>query len=294
MKYIKKYIMLLLVLAITFPYITSADSGLDAGYGSSSSEGIGSLSSLVTPAFKLVASNPGDSDYGSNHIILSVICIIVFYIFTNVFAFKLNNKKKKPIIVLAINLIPTLVFSLLCLLTKLPLYIYIIVLIPYIIVFYIITKKKLKKRLQDNISLVKEKDKKFDLDKLNEEVFEVYKNIQIAWMNFDLDSIKENISEKIYEDYSKKLEKLKKDNQKNIMDSIEFKSNELVNLNIEDNVITMECKLSVTCIDYIVNNEDKVIKGKKDKKRNYTYKLIFNKKVNSNKYVLIEKKIIKQ
>ena len=46
--------------------------------------------------------------------------------------------------------------------------------------------------------------------------------------------------------------------------------------------------------DEIIDDKDKVVKGKKDKVQKYTYKLVFNKDLNTNKYVLVEKKILKE
>ena len=63
---------------------------------------------------------------------------------------------------------------------------------------------------------------------------------------------------------------------------------------IENNIETIECEMQVTCIDYIIDNEEKLIKGKKDKFCNYTYRLVFNKDLSNNKYTLIEKKMLKQ
>ena len=113
-------------------------------------------------------------------------------------------------------------------------------------------------------------------------------------MNFELDSIKDIISEEIYNKYQTQLEKLKADKKKNIMEDIQYKSNKITDIKIENNIEIVECEMKVTCYDYIINNEEKVVKGKKDKKINYLYSLTFNKNLNDNKYILVGKRMLKQ
>ncbi len=290
----KKVLLILFLMFI--PFSVNADSGFDSNYNSNSSgsDAIGSLTSVASPVLNLIGSDPSQADYESNHLILGIICIIVFYIFTNIYLFKLNDKKKKAIVILGISLIPTILFGLFCLLTNLILILYAVILVIYIIIFKIVTSKKLKKRFNQNMELVKEKDKKFGIEKLNEETFDIYKKIQLAWMNFELNKVKNLISEEIYEKYQKQLDKLKKDNQKNMMENIEFKSNKIANIKLEDNIETIDLNMNITCFDYVVDNEENVIKGKKDKVKDYTYLLVFQKDIKTNKYTLVKKKMLKQ
>lgn len=76
------------------------------------------------------------------------------------------------------------------------------------------------------------------------------------------------------------------------MDEIEFKSNNIVYINVEDNIEKVICEMNVSCYDYIINNEEKVIKGEKDKKYDYTYRLSFNKNLKDNKLILEDKKLL--
>ena len=289
------------IFLLIIPVFTYADSGLDSKYESSGSiidALLSAGSSLLSFIGELIKSNPGDKDYSDNHIILSVICIIVFYIVTNVYVFKLKkdieNSKKKVFSILGITLIPTLIFSLLCFLTKLQLILYIFILILYIFVFKTIINKIIKNKLKKKINIVKEIDKLFDEKEFNSIAFNIYKDVQIAWCNYKLYKIKDIISEEIYNKYKEQIDKLKLEKQKNIMDKIELKSNKIVDIKIENNIEIIECEMNINCIDYIIENEEKVIKGKKDKTQKYTYKLVFNKYLDTNKYVLVEKKMLKQ
>ena len=302
MKNIKKIILTIILLTITIiPVIVNADSGFDSNYSSSTSAGeaiMSAGSSSLSFASKLISVGPKDKDYQTCHIILSIICIIILYIVACIYIFKLDGTKKKDIkkvlTLLSIGLIPTLIFSLFCFLTKLQLVLYIFILIILIIPYIIISKNILKKRLKNKILKVEELDKNFKQEEIDKELFNVYKDIQIAWMDFDYRKLKELVSKEIYDKYEKQLEELKSKNQKNIMDNIELKKNKITDINIENNIETIECEMNVTCIDYIIENEEKLIKGKKDKFCNYTYRLVYTKDISNNKYTLIEKKMLKQ
>ena len=301
MKKLKQIFILIVLSVLTIPVIVNADSGFDSNYGSgtSTSEAIMSAgSSGLSFASKLISVGPNDKDYQTCHIILSIICIIILYIVACIYIFKLDGTKKKNIkkvlILLGIGLIPTLIFSLFCFLTNLQLILYIFILLILIIPYIIISKKVLKKRLKNKILKAQEIDKNLNEENISKELFNTYKDIQIAWMDFDYKTLKDLVSEEIYNKYEKQLEELKTKNQKNIMDNIEFKSNKITDISIENNIETIECEMNVTCIDYIIENEDKLIKGKKDKFCNYKYKLVYTKNISNNKYTLIEKKMLKQ
>ena len=59
-----------------------------------------------------------------------------------------------------------------------------------------------------------------------------------------------------------------------------------------NNIEEIICEMNVTCYDYIIENE-KVLKGSKDKKYNYTYRLYFTNNIKKNKCILEDKKILK-
>lgn len=297
MEKIKTVFLLLLVSIISIPLFVKADSGLDSNYSSGGSIGeigMSSGSSAFSIIGELVKAQPGDKDYQESHIALSIVCIIFFYIFTNVDTFKLDVKKKnakKVVTKLAINLIPTVLFSLFCFLTELQLVLYIFVLILYIIILKVVTNKIVKKNLNKKISIVNELDKSFNVKDFNNEAFNVYKDLQIAWMNFEYDKIKELVSDEIFNKYKGQLEQLSSDGQKNIMDKIEFKSNKIIDIYIENGIEIIRCRMKVTCYDYIIDNNEKVLKGKKNKNCNYSYDFIFNKNLKDNKLILVSKKL---
>ena len=295
MKKLKKIFNLLALSGLLIaPNIVLADSGLDSNYKSSGSI-IGGLINALFSLGEIIGAQPGSEDYEVSHVIIAVLCIITFLIVTAVYIFKLGKKKKSKkeiLIKLGISLIPTIIFSLICFLTELQLILYILMLIVYISTLIISVKVALKKQLAKEMNRLKELDKSFNEEEFANEAFNIYKEVQLAWCNFELDKVKELISEEMYDKYTKKLEELKEKKQQNVMNEIEYKSNKITDVRIDNN-IEITCEMEVDCYDYIIDDTESVVNGKKDKKINYKYALTFIKNMKNNKYVLAEKKLLK-
>lgn len=162
------------------------------------------------------------------------------------------------------------------------------------IILYIRLDKALKK--YDNASIennnllklsdeeIKNKLPDFNIEEFNKIVFNNYKDLQDSWMNFELDTIKNLVSDEIYNMYSMQLDTLKVKGQKNMMENINFVDNYICDIKIENDTTTISTILSVTCYDYIVDSNNKVIRGNKNKELCYTYRLTFiknNKTINT-------------
>ena len=278
----------IIILLINTPMMVFADSGLDSNYKSSDSivgALINTVLSLISPIVKLLSVKVTDKDYNTYQIIVIITCILIIFIVTLVYIFKLN-KKKETLKKLGISIIPVFIFLLFSFITKLPLIIYFFILTLYIIIYIIVMKKLIKKRINNA-----KEEINFNEEEFNKTAFNLYKEIQIAWCNFDLNKLKKLIDEKMYNEYTKKLEELQKHKQKNIMTDIEYKNNKIIDIRVEESIEIIECEMEVICYDYIINDNDEVIKGKKDKKYNYIYKLVFNKIKNN--YILVNKKMSK-
>ena len=70
--------------------------------------------------------------------------------------------------------------------------------------------------------VIKAVDPTINVVEMKQMAFEIYKNIQTAWMNFDEEVIKNNTTDELYNMYSSQLKMLKLKKQKNIMDEITF------------------------------------------------------------------------
>ena len=297
----KIFLTIITMMVLLNPFIVKADSGLDSNYKASTSpvEAIFSAgSSCISFLAELINAEPHKEGYESRHIALTIICGLTLLIFSWVSFYKLvnskNKKSKRVLKSLLYSLIPTILFILLCIFTKLQLVLYILILIIYIIPLRIVTKKIVKKILKKKLNKAKEIDKKFTEEEFGKEAFRIYSEIQLAWMDFKLTKVKDLLSKELYNKYKEQLKELKDKKQQNMMERLDYKSNKITDIIIDNDIETIECELNVTCFDYIVENKDKVVKGDKNKVCNYTYQLKFAKKIGTNNYVLVSKKMKKQ
>lgn len=76
------------------------------------------------------------------------------------------------------------------------------------------------------------------------------------------------------------LEILKEKCQKNIMSDFNLEDCKITNVKINGNVKTIEVQLRVSFRDYVVDNNNTVVRGNKDCIYNMTYLLTFTKKLN--------------
>lgn len=160
----------------------------------------------------------------------------------------------------------------------------IITIIIIVIVSIICSKKEGKSTEIESYSKLSDEEiheyiNDLDIEAFNNTVFNNYKQIQEAWMNFDLDSIRNLVSDEIYNMYSMQLNTLKVKSQKNIMSDITYINNYITDINIDNNTQTIETILKVSCFDYLVDDKNNVVRGNKNIKMHYTYKLTFTRKV---------------
>ena len=120
-----------------------------------------------------------------------------------------------------------------------------------------------------------------NLKKLNESFFNNYKQVQIAWMNYNLETVKHLLSDELYNMYTMQLETLKIKNEQNIMKNIRYIDSYITNYSITNEIETIEQILIVKCYDYIIKKDtNKIIRGNKNRKKLYKYKLTFQKNTN--------------
>lgn len=286
----KKFILslsILFILIIGTNYSISsikADSGFDSGFDSGSSSWSSDNKDWNPSSY---------NDYKS--VVLepeqySFICIIIFtmtiYVIT-VFIFLENmNTMQRIISFISGFILGFIIASISYFGPKKPVTIYvfvieIIILLILLLIVYIKNNKELKKIMEKekckklSNKEIKNIDENLDVNKFNEMSFQMYKTIQSAWMNFDLATIRNLVSDEIYNMYSMQLETLKVKNQQNIMNKISCIKSYISEILIENNIETVKSILKVTCYDYIINNNGKVIRGNKYKKNIYTYKITF-------------------
>ncbi len=123
------------------------------------------------------------------------------------------------------------------------------------------SKSKVKNTMYADLTeeKIREVDPNLNLEEFKNDVFEIYNSIQVAWMNFDTETIRKNVTDEIYNMYKSQLEILKRKHQKNMMEEITLKDIKLIRLEKENDCITASVYLEVKCRDYVINEKTKAI-----------------------------------
>ena len=146
---------------------------------------------------------------------------------------------------------------------------------------------KLKVKKQEENEKIENEIKKlipnFNKDKFLNDGFKIYYDVQIAWMNFELNKIKDKITDEMYSMYETQLETLRTKNQQNLLLDINLESCSLKGVTYQNGTITISTTYSVSMYDYIANKTNgEVIRGNNTEKTITEYELKFRKTLNEN------------
>ena len=116
--------------------------------------------------------------------------------------------------------------------------------------------------------------------RLEIQAFNIYKELQFAWMNFDEDTIRKLTTDEMYNMYLMQLDTLKVKNQKNLMYDIRYLGSNIVNRYEDNGQETIIINMQVSCYDFLIDtNTKKVVRGIGSKINYYDYELTFVKTI---------------
>ena len=127
---------------------------------------------------------------------------------------------------------------------------------------------------------ISEEEIKKHIPKFNKEVFltQVYNNfiaVQNAWSEFDYDALRKLLSDELYNTYHSQLVALKAKKQKNVMSDFVKKNIDITDMKVDSYNISLKVSLTVAFFDYVVDKDNKVVRGTKSFKLNNSYDLTF-------------------
>lgn len=135
-----------------------------------------------------------------------------------------------------------------------------------------------------DVSKITEVDPKLNITDFKTKAFNIYKDLQTAWMNFDTDTIRKLTTDEVYNMYSSQLETLKLKKQKNIMKDITLEEVKITDIKKVNNIITTTVYLRVKCYDYVIKETTgETVRGKNNQKVIIEYILSFVKSSLNNK-----------
>ena len=116
------------------------------------------------------------------------------------------------------------------------------------------------------------------------QAFNIYKELQYAWMNFDEERIRKLTTDEMYNMYLMQLDTLRVKNQKNLMYDIKYLGSNIVSRTEDNGQETIVMNMQVSCYDFLIDTKtNKVVRGMANKLNTYNYELTFVKTVEEKK-----------
>lgn len=115
----------------------------------------------------------------------------------------------------------------------------------------------------------------FKEEQLKQDVFTIYKKIQVAWMDFDYDTLRKYCTDELYNMYYQQLEVLKQKKQKNVMKNFSQKDFYIVDFSYNEKEIAIKVRTIIKCYDYVVSENNQVVRGSDRMMRLYDYEMTF-------------------
>ena len=165
----------------------------------------------------------------------------------------------------------------------------VIIMIAIIVIWTIIANKKqlhkivINKNNEDEIeNKIKKSIPNFNKQEFLKQGYSIYYDIQMAWMDFKL----EDITDEIYTMYESQLATLEVKGEQNIMKDIQLKQSCLKDVTNQNGTITIKTNYVIEMYDYIADvNTKKLIRGENKKKIRILYEMSFRKTLNENEKI---------
>lgn len=110
----------------------------------------------------------------------------------------------------------------------------------------------------------------------NFKAYQMFYDVQMAWMDFEYDKLKENLTDELYNSYVMQLDILKSKNHKNVMKDFELIESHIFDLKEENGLYIAKVFLKVKFKDYVENvNTGIITRGSINNKVCNTYILTF-------------------
>lgn len=170
----------------------------------------------------------------------------------------------------------------------------IVILIVFLIAWFILAKKLLKsepKLVKENMAdrykdVGKDTLKKYniDYDEFKRMVCQKFVDIHDSLTNYNIDVLKNNLTDDLYSYYVSELDKSKNNNCSNVMKDFDIINFKVYNVDDSYGLLKIDVYLNVKMIDYVINvDTNKCIKGNDSDKVDFEFELTFIKKNNEDK-----------
>ena len=115
----------------------------------------------------------------------------------------------------------------------------------------------------------------FDETKFLELAYQIFLDVQKAWMNMDYEALQRLLSDELFNTYKAQLKALELKKQRNEMSNFELIDHKITGFEESENNYTIKTGIIVKFYDYVVDENNKVIRGSNKKRILISYELTF-------------------
>ena len=134
-------------------------------------------------------------------------------------------------------------------------------------------------KLQSNpnaIAKLKELLPQFDEKEFLQDGYKIFLDIEDAWMNFDMEKVRNVITDEMFNMYESQLSSMEIKGEQNIMKGFELKDCAIANCLQQNDNVEVTTKYIIEFYDYIIDKETKkVLRGNSSRKLRMYYDLTF-------------------
>lgn len=155
-------------------------------------------------------------------------------------------------------------------------------------------KKKKKqtiyeKKYNDPLLEINNNNDIINKEELSQLAFQKLKELKLAKMNFDFNTIRNITNNEIFELYSKQIQTLKNKKQKNIVQNIKYINSHITNIITNESNQIINFRITIECYDFTTDNYNNAIDKNYNQKLLQTYEIEIKKKLNTIQNCTIEK-----
>ncbi len=134
--------------------------------------------------------------------------------------------------------------------------------------------------------LIKQYIPDFDKVKFLKETYKIYCDVQVAWMNFKIEDVRDVITDELFSMYESQLATLQVKGEQNIMKDFTLKNVYLSDVAKQNDTVTITAIYVIDFYDYIINSATRAVMRGSDKyKMSVKYQMKFRQTLDESKKV---------
>ena len=124
----------------------------------------------------------------------------------------------------------------------------------------------------------------FDANKFLLNGYGIFVRIEEAWMNFDLEKVRDCITDEMFNMYESQLTSMEMNGEQNIMKDFRLLNSAITQASKQNNMLQVKARYTVEFYDYIINRNTKaVVRGNSNRKIRMVYEFTFIKDIENKK-----------